>query len=284
MAIIAEHLNAISSYRTTEPAPSLRLQQLIDNGAVYVAQNLSPSQFATLQAIATLFFRPNAKNLAALVDAALATSTSKTPPIAPPPPLALNYQLGLDELDTIARTYAGYPFAELSPDLQDAILGLIATRDLTTRKARPRPLARRAPHHRRLRSLKLRVHGNNLIPGRRLKHLRTRLRQIDSTHLKVLHRRSPRIKPFRNDIDSQPRRIPELLHDRLRLFVPDHPRVQCRHLARSHHIDALDRLLSQLFPCYRSSSVRHRSSLRQHHRSWHVISIPGAYASIRPAH
>jgi Gluconate 2-dehydrogenase subunit 3 len=132
VAIIAEHLSSISSYRTTEPAPSLRLQQLIDNGAVYVAQNLSPSQFATLQAIATLVFRPSTKNLAALVDAALVTS--KTPPIAPPPPLAINYQLGLDELDTIARTYAGYPFAELSPDLQDAILGLIATRDLTTRK------------------------------------------------------------------------------------------------------------------------------------------------------
>ena len=42
--------------------------------------------------------------------------------------------LGLDELDTIARTRTGYAFAELPDEIQDAILGLIATRDLTTRK------------------------------------------------------------------------------------------------------------------------------------------------------
>jgi gluconate 2-dehydrogenase subunit 3-like protein len=129
-----EYQNFIQSRPVTEPAPSLRLQQLIDNGAVYVAQNLSPSQFATLQAIAGLVLRPNAKNLAAHLDEALATNTSETPSFAPPPLLALDYHLGLDELDTIARTRTGYPFAELPTEIQDAILSLIATRDLTTRK------------------------------------------------------------------------------------------------------------------------------------------------------
>jgi hypothetical protein len=132
--ISAEHLTAIPTYRTIVPAPGLSLQQLIDNGAVYVAQNLSQSQFATLQAIAALVLRPWSKRLAAQVDAALTTSASDALPSAPPPPIAFDYQLGLDELDTIARTRTGYPFAELPAEIQDAILDLIASGDLTTRK------------------------------------------------------------------------------------------------------------------------------------------------------
>ena len=135
MAISAEHRNVvIPPSRTAAPLPTLRLQQLIDNGAVYVAQNLSHSQFATLQAIAALILRPKSKRLAARIDAALSTSAGETIPLAPPPPRAFDYQLGLDELDTIARTRTGYAFAELPTEIQDAILGLIATRDLTTRK------------------------------------------------------------------------------------------------------------------------------------------------------
>jgi hypothetical protein len=134
VAITAEHLTTISPYRTTEPAPSLRLQQLIDNGAVYVAQNLSHSQFATLQAIAALILRPRSKRLAARIDAALSTSATEALRSVPPPPIAVDYQLGLDELDTIARTRTGYAFAELPTEIQDAILGLIASGDLATRK------------------------------------------------------------------------------------------------------------------------------------------------------
>ena len=134
MAISAEHPNVIPSCRTTEHTPSLRLQQLIDNGTVYVAQNLTPAQFATLQAIAPLLLRSDSKHLAARLDAALETTIRRTLPSAPPPPLTFDYQLGLDELDTIARTRTGYPFAELPTEIQDAILGLIASRDLTTRK------------------------------------------------------------------------------------------------------------------------------------------------------
>jgi hypothetical protein len=133
VAISAEHPKSIPPFRTTEPAPSLRLQQLIDNGTVYVAQNLSPSQFATLQAIAPLVLQPRSKYFAAHLDAALAATSNETESFHPLP-LAFDYQLGLDELDTIARTHTGYAFAELPTEIQDAILGLIATRDLTTRK------------------------------------------------------------------------------------------------------------------------------------------------------
>jgi hypothetical protein len=135
VTISAEHLNSIRSYHTTEPQQRTRLQQLIDDGAIYVAQNLSSSQFTTLHAIASrIFKRRNSQHLAANLDAALGTSGGEVLPSMPPPPLSVDYQLGLDELDTIARTRTGYAFAELPTEIQDAILGLIATRDLTTRK------------------------------------------------------------------------------------------------------------------------------------------------------
>jgi len=134
VAIGAEYQNFTQSRPVTESPSSLRLQQLIDTGTLYVAQNLSPSQFATLQAIAARVLRPISKHLAAHFDAALATGTSETLPLTPMRPLAFDYQLGLDELDIIARTRTGYPFAELPTEIQDAILNLIATRDLTTRK------------------------------------------------------------------------------------------------------------------------------------------------------
>jgi hypothetical protein len=124
VTICALHQNVIHSHTVTEPAPSIRLQQLIDNGAVYVAQSLSPLQFATLQAVAALLLHSNAKYLASHIDATLANSFSE----------AFDYQLGLDELDFLTRTRTGYAFVELLPDLQDAILNLITSRDLTTRK------------------------------------------------------------------------------------------------------------------------------------------------------
>jgi Gluconate 2-dehydrogenase subunit 3 len=135
VTIRAEHLNSIPSYRTTEPSKRSRLQQLIDNGAIYVAQTLTTSQFATLQAIAGRIFKPrNPKILAGRLDAALMPSARGTLPSAPPPPVSVDYQLGLDELDTISRTRTSYAFAELPTEIQDAILSLIASRDLTTRK------------------------------------------------------------------------------------------------------------------------------------------------------
>jgi hypothetical protein len=131
---IAEHQNLTQSRPVIESPSSLRLQQLIDTGTLYVAQNLSPLQFATLQAIGARVLRPSSKNLAASLDAALAASANDGLPFATPAPLAFGYQLGLDELDIIARTRTGYAFAELPPEIQDAILDLIATRHLTTRR------------------------------------------------------------------------------------------------------------------------------------------------------
>ncbi len=134
MAIGVELPNSISPYRPTEPAPSSRLQQLIDTGTVYVAQNLTLTQFATLQAIASLILHPRGRNVAARLDATLSNSVSEARTFAQRPALICDFQLGLDELDTIARTRTGYAFAELPDEIQDAILGLIASRDLTTRK------------------------------------------------------------------------------------------------------------------------------------------------------
>jgi hypothetical protein len=133
VAIGVEQPNSIPTYRTTEPSSSLRLQQLIDTGTVYVTQNLSPTQFATLQAIAALILRPSAKNFAAHIDATLSTATQART-FSEHRPLAFDWQLGLDELDIVTRTHTGYPFADLPSEIQDAILGLIASRDLTTRK------------------------------------------------------------------------------------------------------------------------------------------------------
>lgn len=134
MTISAVHHNVTPLGPVTESPSNLRLQQLIETGALYVAQNLSPAQFATLQAIAARVLHPNAKHLAAHLDAALATGAGVSLPFSHAPLLAFDYHLGLDELDTIARTHTGYPFAELPPDLQDALLGLIASRRLTTRR------------------------------------------------------------------------------------------------------------------------------------------------------
>jgi len=135
VAIAVERPNSVPPYRTAEPSPSLRLQHLIDAGTVYVAQNLNSSQFATLQAIASrIFHRRNPKHLAAHLDATLAISSCHVPQPASQQPVAFDYQVGLDELDTIARTRTGYAFADLSPEIQEAILSLVASRDLTTRK------------------------------------------------------------------------------------------------------------------------------------------------------
>jgi hypothetical protein len=99
MARNANPLNSIPQQGT----PSPRQQRSIES-----SHHLTPSQFATHQALANLL--PSPGSSLALAD----------------------YQLGLDALDTLARTHTNYPFAELPTDLQDAMLHLIAARDLTT--------------------------------------------------------------------------------------------------------------------------------------------------------
>jgi hypothetical protein len=134
VAIYADQLTATPLRRTTDPSPTVWLKRLIDSGTLYIPQNLNPTQFATLQAITLLLSHPGSHYAASRLDASLVTSASEASPDAPAPPIAFDYRLGLDEIETITRTRTGYSFIELPAELQDAILSLIATRDLTTRK------------------------------------------------------------------------------------------------------------------------------------------------------
>lgn len=147
MAISAEYLNLSQSAPLTEPANTL-LQRLIDEGTVYIPQALTASQFSTLNALLHRLIshpethsethpetrseaRPeiNPAHLTARLDRDLASGTP-----ASLAPRFRAYPLGLDELDTLARTHAGFPFADLPSELQDAMLDLIAAGDLTTSK------------------------------------------------------------------------------------------------------------------------------------------------------
>ncbi len=126
MAITVEH-----SLATDVPA-GIRLLEFIDHGTLYVAPDLTVSQLATLQAIAGRIIGSRHHELPGMpVDLTLARGADETRSVAP---AAVNYSLGLDELDTIARTRTSYAFAELPDEIQDAILGLIKTGDLTSRK------------------------------------------------------------------------------------------------------------------------------------------------------
>jgi hypothetical protein len=116
--------------RPTDPSPTVWLERLIDNGTLYVPQNLNPSQFAILQAITILCSRPGSSYLASRLDAAMVTNSSE----ASSRPIAFDYRLGLDELETISRTRTGYGFTELPLELQEAILSLISSRDIASRK------------------------------------------------------------------------------------------------------------------------------------------------------
>jgi hypothetical protein len=139
VAISTEHPAATLRRSTSEAPPGTDLQHLIDTGALYVAQNLNPTQFATLQAIASRILQPDdyshhPERLAAHLDSALHSTSGCAPVFRQPLTVGFDCQLGLDELDTITRTRTGYSFAELPDEIQDAILSLIASRDLTTRK------------------------------------------------------------------------------------------------------------------------------------------------------
>jgi hypothetical protein len=134
VAIYADQQTATPLRRTTDPSPTIWLKRLIDSGTLYIPQNLNPTQFATLQAITLLLSHSGSHYAASRLDASLAISASDAPSDIPAPPIAFDYRLGLDEIETITRTRTGYSFTELPSELQDAILSLIATRDLTTRK------------------------------------------------------------------------------------------------------------------------------------------------------
>lgn len=130
MAITVEHPLASAPCRTTDVPAGMRLQELIDNGTLYVAPDLTVPQLATLQAIASrIIGTRHREQLGVPLDSALVHGLSEIQSVAP---AVVNYPLGLDELDTIARTRTSYAFAELPDEIQDAILGLITTGDLTS--------------------------------------------------------------------------------------------------------------------------------------------------------
>jgi hypothetical protein len=115
VAIDVQHL---SSTRRYEARASNRghLQHPVQSPVFQAPKSLNPAQSATLHALVSLF---------------TTSGTAHPSPIFSPP---FEHEIGLDELDALARTHAAFPFAELPPDLQDAMLHLIAARNLTTRK------------------------------------------------------------------------------------------------------------------------------------------------------
>jgi len=131
--INVERVRTSQSDRMTQPLQSTRLQRLVDDGTIYVPQALSQQQFATLQALLFVLLpevEVSPTNLAARLDAHLADATRQDWPYTSVTPDTDTYQLGLDGLDTLARTRAGFSFVELTHEIQDALLSLIATKDL----------------------------------------------------------------------------------------------------------------------------------------------------------
>ena len=137
--IVAFNLEPIrmgTAEQYAEPAENTRLQRLIDDGAVYVPQALNPSQFATLHALLDRILAQgvDSAQLASRLDTALANGNADSLCFSAPRLLAVDYQLGLDELDTMSRNLTVFAFADLTPEIQDAMLDLIAARNLTARK------------------------------------------------------------------------------------------------------------------------------------------------------
>ena len=128
MAITVEHPLASTLCRTIGQM-YLRASGLRSSSTAALSMlqgDLTVPQLATLQAIASrIIGTRHRKRAGAPVDSTLVRGVGEIP-------AAVNYPLGLDELDTIARTRTSYGFAELPDEIQDAILGLITTGDLTS--------------------------------------------------------------------------------------------------------------------------------------------------------
>jgi hypothetical protein len=73
----------------------------------------------------------NPVDLAAQLDSALVSANDVR---LTPRPLAFDYTFALDELNALARLRTGYAFFDLTPEIQHAMLNLIATGDITTRR------------------------------------------------------------------------------------------------------------------------------------------------------
>jgi Gluconate 2-dehydrogenase subunit 3 len=133
VAINSQPVKLTDLNRFTAPPRSNRLRRLVD-AASYIPQALNRPQFTILLALLKRMIpqlEANPIHLAAQLDATLANAVDHS---LTPPPLPCNYILALDELDNVARARTGYAFADLTPEIQDAMLSLIATHDITTRR------------------------------------------------------------------------------------------------------------------------------------------------------
>lgn len=134
MAISAEYMKLSQSVRVSEPPRNTFLQRLVDEGAIYVPQAMSVPQFATLYAVLkrlTSRQNPGVDSTTSFVEAIDASLVDANTTARQTWSTAL--RLGLDELDTLARTRAGYAFAELTSELQDIVLDLIAVGALSAK-------------------------------------------------------------------------------------------------------------------------------------------------------
>ena len=115
----------------TEHPISTRLQRLIDSGSMPIPYDLSSKQLSTLGAVFSRLANPA---LGVDPDCEGAKPVMISGHASRPALPAIDYRLGLDEIDTISRTRAGYAFTELPAELQEAVLSLILTRDLVSRR------------------------------------------------------------------------------------------------------------------------------------------------------
>ena len=135
VAASGEYLKPSQSDRTAEPKLINLVQRLADKDASYRPHALSVPQFATLYAVLKRLISRLHEAIAAPSHVAVGLDTNLAGEgFSSLTPEAEEYPLGLDELDEIARSRTGYAFADLTPELQDAMLDLIAAGDLTTGK------------------------------------------------------------------------------------------------------------------------------------------------------
>jgi len=130
-----EHLKLVPADQAAGSKQVTPLERPADKDASYVPHALSVPQFATLYAVLRRMISRLHEAIAAPshvaveLDADLAGDTD-----AVQVPDATVYPLGLDELDELARSRTGYAFADLTPELQDVVLDMVAAGDLTTGK------------------------------------------------------------------------------------------------------------------------------------------------------
>ena len=126
MAIGVEDRRLRPAERVGVPTGRTLIERLVDEGAVYVPQAFTPLQFATLSALfeRLLPTTEHSRYLAAELDRNCADDISRDTTCA----------VGLDELDALSCTRAGFAFAEMTPEIQDAMLELVAAGNLTSVK------------------------------------------------------------------------------------------------------------------------------------------------------